>query len=495
MVHPRKRTWYAVTAVYRAAPLRRPQYQILRDRTLPEDEALALHRCLGALSAILSPPTLESPWPKPYWDKEPFYPTTATSAASLTGTGNAGLSTPTMNASGASPQDAADYPGGSGAQNGDLGPRRRVSPEMRGVSGILAGVARKLRAVPSSVSVEVGGVDRSLSPRDADDRRSAKKRPRVEQGEGNKLLSSTPPADKLTRRSASVSPEREDTSARDSEARRDVTAGRRIETPEEVPTRSEGGVYDSSGGPKLTSEGAGEDVAALGDNAATPSRTAAEADEDCLPLEVRDKVAAVAEKVAAAGARGATSADVQGAAAVAISLLQEAISSNAPSASRPIDASSQQPRPTLAVVCRRLSLDSSGGQGKAGCGDDVVMTICNGFVTPALSLRNCLAFVTAVLVPRARSLTAPASRLLVTAVSGIGKARPGAVIDGFVLPLLCEGDVTGVGSAQCELCTRLIKQVRPQLCLMAGRLDVGSVTLQSAPKTCTEERYDGRNEK
>ncbi|CAN0206897.1 unnamed protein product, partial [Ectocarpus fasciculatus] len=91
------------------------------------------------------------------------------------------------------------------------------------------------------------------------------------------------------------------------------------------------------------------------------------------------------------------------------------------------------------------------------------MAVCDGFVTPALSLRNCLAFVRAVLVPRARALTAPASRLLVTAVSGIGKARPGVVIDGLVLPLLCEGDpASPVGSAQCELCTRLIKQILPK---------------------------------
>ncbi|CAM9300299.1 unnamed protein product, partial [Hapterophycus canaliculatus] len=95
------------------------------------------------------------------------------------------------------------------------------------------------------------------------------------------------------------------------------------------------------------------------------------------------------------------------------------------------------------------------------------LAVCDGFVTPALSLKNCLAFVRAVLVPRARALTTPASRLLVTAVSGIGKARPGVVIDGLVLPLLCEGDPSTVGSAQCELCTRLIKQVLPKHALEA----------------------------
>lgn len=364
----------------------------------------------------------------------------------------------------------------------------------RGVSGILAGVERKLRAVPSSsVRVEVGGVHRGVSsPRGAGDQRSAKKRPRVEQGEGNSLLMSlTPPANKLATPSASVSCEREDASVPGSEAQRDVfAAGRGIETPKNVEgpaPRPEGGVYDSSsnanvrgGGPKLTSHGAGADAAALGDSATTSPgrRTAAEDDEDyLLPPAVRGKLAAVAEKVAAAGARGATSADVQDAAVAAISLLQEAISSSAPPERRPagVASSHQPPRPRLAVVCRRLSLDSSGGggQGEGGCGDDVIMAICNGFVTPALSLRNCLAFVAAVLVPRARSLTAPASRLLVTAVSGIGKARPGAVIDRFILPLLCEGDdATDVGSAQCELCTRLIKQVNgASYVYMSGRVN------------------------
>ena len=204
---------------------------------------------------------------------------------------------------------------------------------------------------------------------------------------------------------------------------------------------------------------------------------------DCLPPAIRQKVSSVADKVAAAGARGATSTDVQSAAAATISLLQEAMKlpSNPPLSvantrpggavsKRSAAAPQQQP---LETVCGRLGLDVSRGKGAgavatAGCGDDLVMAVCDGFVTPALSLRNCLAFVRAVLVPRARALTTPASRLLVTAVSGIGKARPGVVIDGLVLPLLCEGDPSAVGSAQCELCTRLIKQV----CVLVGRCRV-----------------------
>ncbi|CAM9879912.1 unnamed protein product, partial [Choristocarpus tenellus] len=93
------------------------------------------------------------------------------------------------------------------------------------------------------------------------------------------------------------------------------------------------------------------------------------------------------------------------------------------------------------------------------------LAVCDGFVTPALSLGNCSLFVSRLLVPKARALTSPASRVLVTAVSGVAKARPGAVIEGLVLPLLCEGDPALLGSAQCELCLRLIKQVLPKYTL------------------------------
>lgn len=205
---------------------------------------------------------------------------------------------------------------------------------------------------------------------------------------------------------------------------------------------------------------------------------------DCLIPAVRQRITSVAEKVAAAGARGATSTDVKNAAAAAVSLLQTAMNSpltatNTHGEETPSNpsSSSEQHRQPLEVVCSGIGLGVSrdnkgaaaaGAAGTAGCGDDLVMAVCDGFVTPSLSLKNCLAFVKAVLVPRARALTTPASRLLVTAVSGIGKARPGVVIDGLILPLLCKGDPSMLGSAQCELCTRLIKQVKYQMCGVDG---------------------------
>lgn len=191
---------------------------------------------------------------------------------------------------------------------------------------------------------------------------------------------------------------------------------------------------------------------------------------DCLPAAVRQRIASVAERVAAAGASGATSTDVKNAAAAAVSLLQEAMASplaasNSHGEEAPSSTSYSSEQQPLEVVCSGIGLGVSRHKGvataaAAGCGDDLVMAVCDGFVTPSLSLKNCLAFVKAVFVPRARALKTPASRLLVTAVSGIGKARPGVVIDGLVLPLLCVGDPLMLGSAQCELCTRLIKQVK-----------------------------------
>lgn len=182
--------------------------------------------------------------------------------------------------------------------------------------------------------------------------------------------------------------------------------------------------------------------------------------KDYLSDEIRKRLLKVAERVAMAGARGVTSVEVQGAAAEAVCLLQAAVMPNALAAHASSSGRHRpQPHQTLETVCKGLGLHASGGKQGPGCGDDLVMAVCKGFVNPTLSLKNCLAFVKAVLVPRARSLKAPASRLLVTAVSGIGGARPEAVIDGLIIPLLCEGEPSKVGSAQCELCTRLIKQV------------------------------------
>ena len=197
--------------------------------------------------------------------------------------------------------------------------------------------------------------------------------------------------------------------------------------------------------------------------------TKEEEGRDSLSPDMREQLSRVAERVAAAGARGVTSVDVQGAAAAAISLLQAAVMPSARATHTTSVASPHgngpQPYQTLQAVCEGLGLHASGGKGRSGCGDDLVMAVCKGFVNPNLSLKNCLTFVRAVLVPRARSLTAPASRLLVTAVSDIGTSRPEAVIDGLILPLLCEGEPSRVGSAQCELCTRLIKQARSCVCV------------------------------
>ncbi len=50
-----------------------------------------------------------------------------------------------------------------------------------------------------------------------------------------------------------------------------------------------------------------------------------------------------------------------------------------------------------------------------------------------------------------------ASRPLVSALTGIARRRPVLLLEEVLLPLLCQ-DGAGVGSAQCEVVTRLVKQ-------------------------------------
>lgn len=241
----------------------------------------------------------------------------------------------------------------------------------------------------------------------------------------------------------------------------------------EVEGTSGGGKSNAvPGRPNTDSSGATRAVVGMADGKHQEREAVGKEDgggQDYLSAEIRERLTSVAERVAAAGARGVTSIDVQGAAVEAVCLLQAAVMPNALAAHAGSSRRHQpQPHHILETVCKGLGLHAFGGKQGPGCGDDLVMAVCKGFVNPALSLKNCLAFVKAVLVPRARSLKAPASRLLVTAVSGIGGARPEAVIDGLIIPLLCEGEPSKVGSAQCELCTRLIKQVRFGVCGSLG---------------------------
>lgn len=313
-----------------------------------------------------------------------------------------------------------------------------------GVSALLAGVRRQHLASDIFIGHPVGG-----HPSVARWGRHplADKRPRS--AEDGSLTGSTPPAKKVAKDFT--------VSTREAGSAKDRTTSADDESTK-ASARSEKGVTEAIVGRDSVSELEAHNVAVAADmkGAELPSGNVNDGEEDFLPPTIRERMTSVAEQVAAAGARGATSMDAQGAAAAVVSLLHAAVSSSLQCKRGPLTSSQQQP---LEALCKRLGLGVLRGKENVGCGDDLVMAVCNGFVTPALSLRNCLAFVKAVLVPRARSLSTPASRLLVTAVSGIGKARPEAVIDGLIRPLLCEGDPLKVGSAQCELCTRLIKQV------------------------------------
>lgn len=432
--------------------------QLLWDRALPEDEARAVGRCLSALTGSLGETRSKSSrdLEAPVSDGGPLPSRTAAAERVGVSAVRAGVRRRRSQASGAGGGFAVDcnqtHRTGLGGDGGDGGGAPAADNEARFTGGV-EGNDGLLRMTPPRPKKKAARGARDGSPSSSSEEPDCR---------------STPP--RLDGRVSNSA---------------DAVGGGR-------------GQASGKEQPKATAAATVAKAAAIlgGDGAEAPSSRSGltergeteKKDPDCLPPAIRQTIGLVAEKVAAAGARGATSTDVQSAAAATISLLQAAMklpSNHALSATntRPGAAASkgslvQQQQQPLEAVCNRLGLglyDVSRGKGAgaaavaatatAGCGDGLVIAICDGFVTPALSLRNCLAFVRAVLVPRARALTTPASRLLVTAVSGIGKARPGVVIDGLVLPLLCEGDPSAVGSAQCELCTRLIKQV---LCVVGG---------------------------
>ncbi|CAM9198214.1 unnamed protein product, partial [Scytosiphon promiscuus] len=453
--------------------------QLLWDKTLPEDEGLALRRCLSALSQIL-------------------------------GHGDSGDDTQSRGRG-----DRATATGGESRRAGagtSLPPAAARPARARvGISALLAGVRRR-RCQTGEPAAGVG-VDRiwkdasraALAAAAAGGAASSRRRPRTDAEETEGLKESTPSLGPGKKKIARGEGDRSSLLCPEEEPRSPVTPASVGEKAPSVGSVAEGGLATAARTASETTAAVAvsdRDVTgALTDGRSSSSRNVSEVGEtehrqsDCLAPAIREQMAAVAEKVAAAGARGATSSDVQGAVEAAVSFLQEAVkspsnftpsaaSARADRAHLPSSSSSQQPpqqrqQQPLEAACSGLGLHVSRGKGAlappaaaaevptAGCGDDVVMAVCDGFVTPALSLKNCLAFVRAVLVPRARALTTPASRLLVTAVSGIGKQRPGVVIDGLILPLLCEGDLSMVGSAQCELCTRLIKQVLPKHALEA----------------------------
>lgn len=468
--------------------------QILWDRTLPDDEALALNRCLSALSEIIGNPPQEPAWPDSSRERDPSRTTGGGVCSpphdsskppawkSVVGgeprdrTALASTARPT----GQTEPSRSFHHGVDTSEENTDGPFGRLPPAVAvGIAALLAGVRRR----QLGLGALAGNREDSRASADHSNRgsqHSTKKRPGGAEDE-SWAGGAGPPAKKV----AKVYP----APARRPESPLHPAEGDRIHVDDEGSVkasthRPEGSgsnnVDMAAGGPVSEAEAAvtatteaeaaaaaaaepnatAASVACGGEGAGMPDRAARDQPEDSLAPEIRELTTSVAETVVAAGARGATSADVQSAAAATVSLLQAAVSPSAQSTRRSSASfQEQQQQQPLKVVCKDLGLDVSRGKGGSGCGDDLVMAVCTGFVTPALSLRNCMAFVEAVLVPRARSLSSPASRLLVTTVSGVGKTRPEVVIDGLIQPLLCEGDQSDVGSSQCELCTRLIKQV------------------------------------
>lgn len=453
--------------------------QMLWDRTLPDDEALALNRCLSALLEIMGDPAQETAWLDSSGERSCSHYSGGGGFSSPYGSspqalgrvfGGASLGRATL-ASTARSTSQTEPPRGFGASEADASPCHRLPPAAVGVASLLARVRRRQLGANAFAGDHEGG-RANAGHRDGGSTHSADKRPRSAADESRTGEAGPPPAKKA----ATVYPNL----ARQSESPVRPAKGGRVSVDDEKPAKASthrpeqsaadnvdmvgsGPVSESAAAAAVEPNAAAAAVAVGGESAGPPDRSAMDQPEDCLTSKIREQMKSVVEKLVAAGARGATSADVQGAATATVSLLQAAVSPSAlPTRRSSVSFQDQQQQQPLKIVCKELGLDVSRSKGTSGCGDDLVMAVCTGFVTQALSLRNCLAFVEAVLVPRARSLSSPASRLLVSTVSGVGKTRPEVLIEGLIRPLLCEGDQSEVGSAQCELCTRLIKQVKAE---------------------------------
>lgn len=396
-------------------------------RSLPEDERSALSRCLAALAGALAPPLPESSWMDLYKKR-----------------GKLPSVSPKVRGASASDCRRRERLTFSASTKGRAGRSSTSGP--RGVSAILIAARRGNGTKYSRIGAKDADYTAEDYPRSGPT--PLVKRPRRGDGEFDDLEGSplAPPRKVAKNTSGSAQHQSGDALVTPADAQREVAA-----------------THSPPTDPSSTREKDFCDETKTSDAVVHEESE----DDDCLAREMQDRLKSVAKAVVSAGARGSTSMDVQAAAGEVVSLLQASVSPSAQHARGVQGRKPQQRRQQLEeqaqpleVICQGLGLGKlSGSDGAAGCGDDLILAVCSGFVTPVLSLRNCLSFVAAVLVPRARALSTPASRLFVTAASDIGKARPGVVIDGLVLPLMCGSDPSKLGSAQCELCTRLIKQV------------------------------------
>jgi Fanconi Anaemia group E protein FANCE len=195
--------------------------------------------------------------------------------------------------------------------------------------------------------------------------------------------------------------------------------------------------------------------------------TALPAAAQLLPESLTEGLAAARAALTAAAKAPGSSREVNAAAAAVASLLLAAATVALPGCSSAVELVCTALHTTTAAASTAASSKSSALE----IADDVLVAICSKVVSPSLSLRSCKDVVQGLLLPRARALTAPASRVLVTGITSVAKQRPEAVVDGLLLPLLCTDSSSSsssnssdiaVGSAHCELCLRLLRQVLPK---------------------------------
>jgi len=99
--------------------------------------------------------------------------------------------------------------------------------------------------------------------------------------------------------------------------------------------------------------------------------------------------------------------------------------------------------------CHALHLPTRGPQ--------LLSRLCDAISAPDITTSTCEAFVSHALFPYVSQLVTSACRTFSTGLAELAHQRPRVIIEKMAVPLLCRGR-DHVGSSQCELFCRLVKQ-------------------------------------
>jgi Fanconi Anaemia group E protein FANCE len=124
--------------------------------------------------------------------------------------------------------------------------------------------------------------------------------------------------------------------------------------------------------------------------------------------------------------------------------------------------------PFAAFVSTVLRVDQSSGStfehacdaiasvaNESKCSDELIMVICALMLQSEVSFHRAVHFLQTVITPRVILLRAPATRVFATTLTNAATSLPSATIQGLLAPCISD---TSMGSAQCEIVTRVIKK-------------------------------------